>query len=165
MATPAITYSGVEFFGFDLRTGENNLLVDHATLRIDRNNAFSANTNVTVDGGLLDFNGKTTPIGDLVVKTGGQVTAASIANQIFTVQSGTLTADTIVADSLFIGSQSVVFTATASDWTDAGLTLQTRRRRHVASLPHRHDDRCRSPAIARLTSLASTLRAAASAMF
>jgi hypothetical protein len=64
----------------------------------------SAGTNVTVNGGVLNFNGHTTGIGDLTITGGGQVFATAINNNTITVASGTLTAVSIVCDTLTIGS-------------------------------------------------------------
>jgi hypothetical protein len=113
----AIGFSGVEFFGFDLGSGVNNLLVDHATLKINRNDAISASTNVTVDGGILDFNGKSSTIGNLVLKNNGNAVVTSIKNATTTVASGTLTATSIVCDSLTIGIANMPTTRT---WDGGG---------------------------------------------
>ncbi len=103
-AAPALGFSGVEFFGFDLGAGADTLLIDHATLRIGRDNAISAGTSVTVDGGVLDFNGKYSTLGDLVLKNNGTALVTAINNTTTTVASGTLTATSIVCDTLTIGT-------------------------------------------------------------
>jgi subtilisin-like proprotein convertase family protein len=100
---PALGFSNVEFFGFDLVTGTDTLLIDHTTLRIDRNNAISASTNVTVDGGTLDFNGNSSTIGNLVLQNNGIAIVNAINNATTKVTSGTLAATSIICDTLTIG--------------------------------------------------------------
>ena len=101
---PAVAYGNVQFFSFDLGGGNDNLLVDHTTLNIGRDDAISAGTNVTVIGGVLNFNGHNDAIGDLTVTDNGQANVTSINNTTTTVASGTLTAVSIVCDTLIIGS-------------------------------------------------------------
>jgi hypothetical protein len=60
---------------------------------------------VTVDGGTLDYNGHAANIGNLTLLGDGHVTAMSVNNTTTTVASGTLTAGSIVCDSLIIGVQ------------------------------------------------------------
>ena len=121
-----ITYSNVAFFGFSLGTGTNSLLIDHATLNLDQNNAISAGTTVTVDGGILNCNAYAQAIGDLTVKNGGQVNAAAISTTTTTVNSGTLTANSIVCDTLTIGSTSGASAGSEqSPVTAASLTIAT----------------------------------------
>ena len=62
-----MSYGNIEFLGFDLGTGNNSLLIDHATLKINQDNAISAGTDVTIDGGTLDLNNKTDAIGYLTL--------------------------------------------------------------------------------------------------
>ena len=59
-----VNYSNAAHFGFNLGGGLNNLLLDNVTLNLDRDNAFSAGTNVTVSGGALNFNGHATAMGN-----------------------------------------------------------------------------------------------------
>ena len=106
--SPPITYANVQSFAFALGGGTNSLLIDHATLTLNQDNAISAGTNVTVSGGLLDFNGHADAIGNLTIATGGQVMGTAIANANSTtdVASGTLTAGSIASDTLVIGAPS-----------------------------------------------------------
>ena len=89
---------------FDLGGGVNNLTLDHVTYNLAQDDAISAGTKVTVDGGALNYNGHADPIGDLLIENGGQVIAPSIDNATTTVSSGTLTTGSIVCDTLTIGS-------------------------------------------------------------
>jgi hypothetical protein len=82
----------------------NSLWLDHVTLNLAHDDAITAGTNVTIDGGTLNYNGYTVAIGNLTVKNGGQVTAPVINNDTTTVESGTLTATSIICDTLTIGS-------------------------------------------------------------
>jgi hypothetical protein len=101
-----ISYSHVANLAFNLGGGVNNLTLDHVTYNLSQDNAISAGTNVTVNGGALNYNGHADAIGNLVIKNGGQVNAPSINNATTTVSSGTLTAGSIVCDTLTIGSTS-----------------------------------------------------------
>jgi hypothetical protein len=85
-------------------TGAVNLTINTATGEIAKDNAISAGTTVTVDGGVLDFNGHAVPLEHLVIKNNGQVTGNAIVNTSTTVTSGTLTATSIVCDTLTIGT-------------------------------------------------------------
>jgi hypothetical protein len=80
-----------------------SLLLDHATLRFSRDDAFSAATNVTVKGGRLDYDGHATAIGDLTVTDDGQVLGTAIHNTTTTIASGTSTIGTLVCETLAIG--------------------------------------------------------------
>ena len=101
-----LTYGNAAFFAFDLGGGTNAILVDHATLRIDRDGAISPGTNVTVNGGLLDFNGHADNLGSLTLIGNGQAGAAALQSTSIAVASGTLTAVSIVCASLTIGLSS-----------------------------------------------------------
>ena len=85
-------------------TGVPDLAVHGATLTISGDNAISAGTNVTIDGGSLNFNGHADAIGNLTIVNNGQAAVTVLSNNTTTVASGTLTATSIVCDSLVIGS-------------------------------------------------------------
>jgi hypothetical protein len=87
----AINYSQVELFGFDLGAGYDHLAIDHATLKIDRDNAISAGADVTIIGGTLDLGGKTDAIGDLKM-IGGSIINGSLYAASYNILSGTATA-------------------------------------------------------------------------
>ncbi len=112
-----VAYVNVKYFGFDLDTGTNNLLIDHAIVTLDRDHAISAGTEVTVDGGTLDYNGHADAIGDLLVKNNGQVIGTTLNNSATTVESGMLTAASIDCDTLTIGIPVVPTTRT---WIGGG---------------------------------------------
>jgi hypothetical protein len=97
-------YANVSDFAFDLGAGDNALALDHSTIILQKDNAISAGTTVTVDGGVLNFNGHADQIGDLIVKNNGQVLGGSIRNGTTTVSSGILAVSSIVCDSLIIGT-------------------------------------------------------------
>ena len=128
-STP-IAYGNVAFFTFDLGAGENSLLIDHATLNLNRDDAISAGTKVTVAGGALNFNGHADEIGDLTLTAGGHVHATAIHNTTTTVASGTLTATSIVCDTLIIGSPSGAANAVTAK---AALTPDVAAPRSIAS--------------------------------
>jgi autotransporter-associated beta strand protein len=86
-----VAYANVRYFGFDLSGGTNSLLIDHATLNLNQDNAISAGTNVTIDGGILDLNTKTDTIGNLTLKSGSIVNGTIYANA-YKIESGTVTA-------------------------------------------------------------------------
>jgi len=86
-----IYYSNALYFGFDFVGGTNSLLINNATLKINQNNAISADTNVTIDGGILDLNGKTDTIGDLLLKSGSILSGTLHANA-YNIESGIVTA-------------------------------------------------------------------------
>jgi hypothetical protein len=98
-----VNHFNAAHFAFGLGGGADTLFLDNVTFSLDRDNAFSAGTNVTVNGGALDFNGHATAIGNLVLKNNAQVDATGIDNIYTTVVSGTLNAGSIVADTLTIG--------------------------------------------------------------
>jgi hypothetical protein len=106
-ASAPIAYSNVSNFAFDLGAGANSLWLDHVTLVLARDEAISAGTKVTVDGSMLDFNGHADSIGNLTLTNGGQAHVTALVNTATTVTSGTLTATSIVCDTLTIGSPSV----------------------------------------------------------
>ncbi len=83
-----------------------DLLFDHATLLVNRDDAFSSDTNVTVNGGVLNFNGYGSPLGNLTLTNDGRAYLAALNNSTTTVTSGVLTAASIVCDTLTIGSAS-----------------------------------------------------------
>jgi hypothetical protein len=84
-------------------TGVPSLAVHNVTLIISRNNAISAGTSVTIDAGVLDFNGHSDNIGNLLIINGGQAAVTTLSNNTTTVKSGTLTATSIICDTLTIG--------------------------------------------------------------
>lgn len=86
-----IYYSNVTYFGFAFAGGVNSLLIDHATLKINQDNAISAGTDVTINGGVLDLNGKTDAIGDLVMTSGSILNGTLLATS-YTIESGAVTA-------------------------------------------------------------------------
>jgi hypothetical protein len=88
-----IYYGNVTYFGFDLGSGANSLLIDNATLNINQDNAISA-INVTIDGGILNLNGKTDTIGDLSLISGSILNGTLHANS-YNIQSGTVTANIV----------------------------------------------------------------------
>jgi hypothetical protein len=86
--------------------GVPSLTVVNATLSVSQDDAVAAGTIVTIDGGVLNFNGHSDPIGNLIVKNNGQANVTAINNTTTTVESGTLTATSIVCDTLTIGTAS-----------------------------------------------------------
>ncbi len=95
-------------------TGIPTFAVNNATAILDQDNALSADTDVTVNGGVLDFNGHVSTLGNLTLTADGQVNATAIDNATTTVASGTLTAVSIVCDTLVIGSPSTAAAAAAT---------------------------------------------------
>jgi hypothetical protein len=91
LSVGAITYSNTTYFSFQLGGGNNNLTIDNATLKIDQNNAISTGTNVTINNGVLDLNGKTDTVKDLVLHSGSILNGVLHANS-YLVESGTVTA-------------------------------------------------------------------------
>jgi hypothetical protein len=90
------------------------LLIDHASLSLNQDNAISAGTKVTVNAGILDFKGHTDPIGNLTLTDNGQAYLTGVDNTITTVTSGTLVAESIVCDTLVIGTPAATASAAAS---------------------------------------------------
>ena len=139
-----IAYGNVAFFTFDLGTGENSLLIDHATLNLHQDAAISAGTKVTVDGGVLNFNGHADAIGDLTLIDNGQANVTALSNTITTVASGTLTATSIVCDTLIIGSSpgaanaASTFVVAEPPSLQAASQLSTKKTRRQPPLPSRH---------------------------
>lgn len=86
-----ISYSNTTFFGFNLGAGSDSLLVNQATLKISQDNAISAGTDVTIDGGTLDLNGKTDTIGSLLLISGSVLNGTLYADS-YNIESGTVTA-------------------------------------------------------------------------
>jgi hypothetical protein len=86
-----IYYSNVTYFGFNLVGGSNSLSINNATLKINQNNAISADTDVTIDGGTLDLGGKTDTIGSLLLKSGSVINGVLYAGS-YVIESGTVTA-------------------------------------------------------------------------
>jgi PKD repeat protein len=86
-----IYYSNVTYFGFNLAGGSNSLTINNATLKINQDNAISAGTNVTINAGVLDLNGHTDVIGDLVMTSGSIIDGALYANA-YNIESGAATA-------------------------------------------------------------------------
>jgi hypothetical protein len=98
-----VNYTNTDSFGFDLGGGMNRLMLSNVMLNLNRDNAISSDTKVTVDGGSLNFNGHTASLDTLVVTGGAHIDAANVKITTTTVTSGTLTATSITGDSLFIG--------------------------------------------------------------
>ncbi len=70
----------------------NTLSINHATLKINQDNAIPAITAVTVDnGGVLDLDGKTDTIGSLLLHSGSVINGTLHAGS-YTIESGTVTA-------------------------------------------------------------------------
>jgi hypothetical protein len=101
-------FANASGFSFDLGGGDDRLTISDATLIIGQDNAISTGAAVTIDGGVLNFSGHSATIGDLVVKNGGQAMLTAIENAATTVESGTLTAMSIVCDTLTIGAAPTV---------------------------------------------------------
>jgi hypothetical protein len=99
-----IPFSNVASFGYYSDSGADVLTLDHVAVNCDRDNAFSSNTSVALNGGTLNFNGHSAAVGNLAVTDGGQVSAAGVSGTSISVAGGTLTAASIVADTLTIGS-------------------------------------------------------------
>ena len=90
-----IYYSNVTYFGFDLGGGTNSLTIAAgATLKINQDNAIAAGINVTNNGGILDLNGKTDTIGNLLLKSGSVINGTLHANS-YNIESGTATANIV----------------------------------------------------------------------
>ena len=94
-----ISYSNTTFFGFNLGAGSDSLLVNQATLKINQDNAISAGTNVTINGGALDLNGKTDTIAGLLLESGSLINGTLYANS-YIIESGTATANIVGPGSL-----------------------------------------------------------------
>jgi hypothetical protein len=92
-------------------TGIPIFTINNATAILGQDNALSADTDVAVNGGVLNFNGHVSTIGDLTLTADGQVSATAIDNTTTTVAAGTLTAVSIVCDTLVIGSPSAAAAA------------------------------------------------------
>ena len=86
-----INYSNTTYFSFQLASGNNNLTIDNATLKISQNNAISSSTNVTINNGVLDLDGKTDTVQNLVLHSGSILNGVLYANS-YLVESGTVTA-------------------------------------------------------------------------
>jgi hypothetical protein len=91
------------------------LVIHNATTNVALNTAIPAATQVTIDGGAMNFTGQGNFGGNLLFTNGGQATVTNISNNSTTVQSGTLTATSIVCDTLIIGSHSAAGANLASD--------------------------------------------------
>ena len=63
-------------------------------MKINQDNAISAGTNVTINGGMLDLNGKTDTIGSLLLKSGSVINGTLYANS-YIIESGTATANIV----------------------------------------------------------------------
>ena len=91
----AVNYTNVAFFGFNLGGINNSLLIaNSAMLKINQDNAISAGTNVTIDGGTLDLIGKTDTIDNLLLKSGSVLSGTLYANA-YNIESGTVTANIV----------------------------------------------------------------------
>ncbi|MBN2578459.1 MAG: cadherin repeat domain-containing protein, partial [Pirellulales bacterium] len=108
---PGMSYSGVEFFGFDMGGGNNSLFIDHATLKINADDAISTGTDVTVDDGTLDLDGKAVTLGEFVLFS-GNVAGGTLFADSYQIESGTVAA-------LLAGPGELVKTTSGS--ADAGL--------------------------------------------
>ena len=99
-----------------MSAGASSIAIDHATLSILRDNAISAGTNVTVSGGILNFNGFADAIGNLTLTAGSQAFVGTINNNAtITVSSSTLSAVSIICDTLIIGAPSAAVAANAEN--------------------------------------------------
>ena len=91
----SITGRGANDIVIDEYSGAyTSLLINSATFKISQDNAISAGTNVTIDGGILDLNGKTDTIGDLLLKSGSVLNGTLYANA-YNIESGTVTANIV----------------------------------------------------------------------
>ncbi len=96
--TPAYV-TGISITGRDINDiltddyigGYASLLINYATFKINQDDAISAGTDVTIDGGILDLNGKTDTIGSLLLKSGSVISGTLYANS-YTIENGTVTA-------------------------------------------------------------------------
>jgi O-glycosyl hydrolase len=93
-ALAPVYYSNVTYFGFNLSDSGNSLAVNGATLTINQDNAISAGTSVTIDGGVLDLGGKTDTIGSLLLKSGSVANGTLYADS-YVIESGTVTANIV----------------------------------------------------------------------
>ena len=75
----------------DYNGGYASLLINNSTVKISQDNAISAGTNVTIDGGILDLNTMSDSIGNLLLKSGSVINGTLYANT-YTIESGTITA-------------------------------------------------------------------------
>jgi hypothetical protein len=91
LSVGAINYSNTTYFSFQLGGGGNNLTIDNATLKINQNNAISAETSVIINNGVLDLNGNTDTVKDLVLHSGSIVNGVLNANS-YNIESGTVIA-------------------------------------------------------------------------
>jgi hypothetical protein len=126
-----INYANATVSSFQLGGGVNTLTLDHVALSLSQNNAISAGTKVTLDGGTLNYNGYAQNLGDLTLTNGGSVNAGAIDNPASTVSVGsgsTLTATSIVCDSLVIGSS-----GGAAAGASANLTVNDGQHVNIAS--------------------------------
>ncbi len=89
-----IAYSNATFFSFLLGDGDSLLINDNATLKIKQDNAISAGTNVTIDDGTLDLNGKTDTIGDLLLESGSVINGTLYADS-YNIESGAVSANIV----------------------------------------------------------------------
>ena len=88
---PTVSFSNIEFFGFDLGAGYNHLLIYQGKLTTDRNNAISEGTDVTIDGGTLDLNGYSETLGNLELLS-GSVLNGNVSASSYQFESGTMAA-------------------------------------------------------------------------
>jgi hypothetical protein len=84
--------------------GVTAFTIASARANVLRDNAITLDAAVFVNGGILDFNGHADPIGDLTITANGAVVSPAINNTNTTVRSGTLTVESLVCDTLIIGS-------------------------------------------------------------
>jgi hypothetical protein len=110
-------YNGTSDLAFDLGGGENSFVLRGASFAFARDNAISAGTNVTVEGGTLDFQNHSSLLGRIAVTGGGQIDASVLRGGATTVESGVVTADSIVCDSLVIGAPQPPAAAAAGNAT------------------------------------------------
>ena len=94
-----IGYLNTAYFAFSLGGGADSLTLDHATLMLSQDNAISAGTSVTIDGGILDLNGKTDTISDITM-TSGSIVNGTLQATTYNVESGTVTATLVGSGNL-----------------------------------------------------------------
>jgi autotransporter-associated beta strand protein len=112
--TPPIHYGSAEFFAFDLGAGADNLVLDSVTLRINRDNAISDGTAVTIDNGILDLGGRTETVSAVLLRSGSIVNGTLLASPVV-VQAGSIsTGLTGVGKLTKSGTGTLVLTAASS---------------------------------------------------
>ena len=174
---PSIVYGSASAFVFNLGTGEDNLLIDDATLRIDRDNAISGGTAVTISGGgVLDLGGRTVTVNSITVRSGSVINGTALSGACL-VQSGSIDASLggaarLTKDSpgeavldgsnsftggIVVNAGEVIFATQARSSTVRAWRLGPARPRCLAILFHRWRASHRFPRLAR-TSRASRVK-------